>query len=245
MSEGKKLEELTAEELAQFLESGTLPELQYTNPVIEFIQRFDLQPGKNLIPSRLLYNLFIKYYPRTMSRNEFAEQANKLLPADKNVNFKLNKDNVLLMSELAKKQVKPRYRADNTTTSAYTLQKHFNAFFESIELTTGDSRINWWVLYEIYLRDCKARNYRKPRSIKVFVRYMSFHFKQIPSETGPIFLINHSVCLLINKREYAEIEEKHCFQKEDKKRKLSAPGCGKRGKFKVPAGGDRRRKKLF
>jgi hypothetical protein len=245
LSGAKKLEDLTDEELKHYLESGSLPDIPQISPVLEFIQRFDLQPGHNLIPSRMLYNLFIKYYPRLMSRNEFCEQANKILPYDRTIPaFKLNKDNVLLSTELAKSTNKKR-RNVITAVSAERLQSHFNAFFESIGLTKGNSRINWWVLYEIYIRDCKNRNYRKPRAIKVFVRYMQFHFESIPSETGPIFLINHSVCLLINKREYAEIEEKHCFPKEDKKRKLSAPGSRKERKSKNPPGGDRRRKKLF
>lgn len=228
MSGAKKLEELTEEELAQYLESETLPELPETNTVLEFIQRFDLQPGEKRVSAALLHRLYQKYYPR-ISQYLFTKEMINYLPYDTNSQFRLNTDNVLLRSELAKKPVKQRQRAETTSVSSYWLNTHFNAFFESIGLTQGDSRINWWVLYELYLRDCKARNYRRPKTAKVFQRFISFHFKSLASETGPIYLVNHSVCLLINKGEYAEIQEKF-YPKENTQRKLPVPRRRKKRK---------------
>jgi hypothetical protein len=226
---GKKLEELSSEDLLKALETPEQTvEVVNTPPVLEFIERFGIKSGNFPVESRLLYGLFLKYYPRVSIR-KFTAQANKLLNYKKQ-RFYLNKDSKLLYHELHKNTVKKTIRASRNTTSSVTLQRHFGAFFAAIELTPGTTKVPWFILYHLYRCYCIDTGKKCTKSPIVFNNYMKLHFEHFTNDNGPVFSINVADEMLPNKGDYAQIEK--IYEKENAKRRVHVPSGRKVRKSK-------------
>lgn len=209
----RKLKEISSEELLSSLNDEKL-EVQ-SSPVYDFIERFDLKDGTRRIPARLLFNIFLKYYPKTLLFEYFNNEASLLLSYNKKeCIYLLNKEAKLLHYE-ATRVSKP---TKNTLPNSFSIQKHFNTFLEKCNVTKGDQGVPWFILYDVYRNYCIDIQYKKPKAFRTFNNYMRFHFEFVNNSSGPVFLINIQPGVLPKKQDYEKIQKK--YQITDKKKSL-------------------------
>lgn len=207
----KNLKDISSEELLNSLNDETL-EVQ-SSPVYDFIERFDLKEGTAKVPARLLFNIFLKYYPKTLLFEYFNNEARLLIPYNtRTCEYSLNKESKLLHYEATKVKEPPK----STLPNSIALQKHFNTFFQKLDITKGDQGVPWFVLYDVYRNYCIDINFKNPKAFLTFNNYMRFHFDFVNNGSGPVFLISIDSELLPNKRIYGKLEEK--YQITDKKK---------------------------
>jgi hypothetical protein len=209
----RKLKEISSEELLNSLNDETL-EVQ-SSPVYDFVERFNLKDGDFKVPARLLFNIFLKYYPKTLLFEYFNNEASLLLPYNKRrAEYLLNKESKLLHYEatLAPKATK------NTLPNSFGIQKHFNTFLSKLDITKGDQGVPWFALYDVYRNYCIDIKFKVPKTFRTFNNYMRFHFDFHLNDYGPVFLINIQPGVLPKKEDYAKIQKK--YQLTDKKKSL-------------------------
>jgi hypothetical protein len=205
LSTNKKLDELSSEDLLKALESSpdnehtTIPIPDDTPPVLEFIQRFKLVSGEHKVESRLLWKLYLQYYPMVITRKIFTEHANKILKYEKAA-FYLNVTSEYLYGLLIDKVPKLK-RID--TLSANT---HFSTFFEKIKVVSGKHKIPWFTFFHLYRCYC-IDNKIKPRSKQAFLAYISKFFKSVTSNDGSLFLVDKDTAHSIDKKDYDNLKK--------------------------------------
>jgi hypothetical protein len=208
-----KLKDISSEALLNALNDETL-EVQ-SSPVYDFIERFDLKDGNYRVPARLLFNIFLKYYPKTLLFEYFNNEASLLLKYDKRAcEYLLNKQSKLLHYE-ATKTKEPALRTLPATAS---IQKHFGTWLSKQNIKKGDTGIPWYVLYEVYRNYCIDIKFRLPKTFRTFNNYMKFHFEHVINDYGPVFLVNINPEFLPNKENYGKLKEK--YKITDKKKSL-------------------------
>lgn len=226
----KKLDSLSLEDLYKALESPEdsdipLPLPEDTPPVIEFIKRFKLASGKHRVETNLLWNLYLQYYPCTMSKHVFCEHANKLLRYKRD-SFRLNKTSEYLHSLLITKQ-KP---VKKHTKAAEGLNRHFAAFFKNLNVEKGKHRIPWYVFFHMYRCYCIDHKIKRPRSKAVFLKFVSKYFDKITSDFGSIFLVDKQTAHAIPKEDYERL--KRLYKEENTQRWLQVSCSPKFAKSK-------------
>lgn len=209
----RHLKDISSEELLNSLNDETL-EVQ-SSPVYDFIERFDLKEGTFRVPARLLFNIFLKYYPKTLLFEYFNNEASLLLPYNRRTcEYRLNKQSKLLHYE-ATKQPEPTER---TLPNSPAIQKHFQAWQDKLSITQGTKGVPWFVLYDVYRSYCIDIKFKAPKAFRTFNTYMKFHFKYHNNSYGPVYFINIRQGVLPKKEDYAKIEKK--YQITDKKKSL-------------------------
>lgn len=210
----RKLNELSSEELLNSLNDDKVLEVRST-PVYDFIERFDLKAGDFKVPARILYALFLKYYPKTLLFEYFNNEAQLLVPYNRrNCEYKLNKEAKLLHYEAV--TFKPNTKKTLPNTPA--IQKHFNTFFDKCNITKGDKGIPWFVVYDVYRNYCIDIGFKAPKAFLTFNTYLRFHFKYHNNDYGPAFFINVPNELLPQQGVYAKLKEK--YKITDKKKSV-------------------------
>lgn len=209
----RNLKDISSEALLNALNDETL-EVK-SSPVYDFIERFDLKEGTFRVPARLLFNIFLKYYPKTLLFEYFNNEASLLLPYDNpKCEYLLNKQSKLLHYEATKVKDPPA----NTLPNSVAMQKHFNAFLSKLDITKGKQGVPWFVLYEVYRNYCIDIKFKLPKTFRTFNNYMKFHYEFVMNDSGPVFLINIQPGVLPKKEEYEQIKKKHRIT--DKKKSL-------------------------
>lgn len=208
----KPLDNLSIEDLLKALENS--PQNDSKDTVVEdtqdfvlaFIERFKLESGEHRVESRLLWNLYLQYYPKTITRNVFTEKANKLLKYSKAVFFVNISANTLMRFLLnPKKSVVKK----TPTIAKHTV--HFLSFLENKVATAGEHKIPWYAFYHVYRCYC-IDNKIKHRSKQTFLSFMKLHFKTVTSDDGSLFLVNKEIAHSIEKKDYERL--KKLYQKE-------------------------------
>lgn len=207
----KPLENLSLDDLINALQTNTkqddsLPLPVDLPPVIEFIQRFKLESGEHRVESRLLWNLYLQYYPATITKHVFTEHANKLLKYTKAA-FYLNMPSTNLYSMLVNKSNLPAKR-----TNTYKSHAHFGAFFEKEKVISGEHKIPWYAFFHLYRCYCIDHKV-KPRSKQAFLKYISHFFKKTTSNDGSLYLVDKVTASKIDKKEFDGL--KRLYQKEN------------------------------
>lgn len=209
----KQLKDISSEALLNALNDEKL-EVQ-SSPVYDFIERFDLKEGTFKVPARLLFNIFLKYYPKTLLFEYFNNEASILLPYNKRTcEYLLNKQSKLLHYEATKIKDPPK----NTLPNSFAIQKHFNVFISNLDIKKGKQGIPWFVFYDVYRNYCIDKGYKLPKAFRTFNNYMKFHFEFINNDYGPVFLVNINPEFLPNKENHGKLKEK--YKITDKKKSL-------------------------
>lgn len=209
----KRLQNISSEALINALNDETL-EVQ-SSPVFDFVERFDLKEGTFRVPARLLFNIFLKYYPKTLLFEYFNNEAKLLLPyIQKECIYLLNKESKLLHYEATR--VTPPTK--NTLPNAISMQKHFGVFLSKLNITKGKQGVPWFVFYDVYRNYCIDIRFKKPKSFRTFNNFMRFHFDFVNNYDGPVFLIDIQPGVLPEKKNYDKIQKK--YQITDKKKTI-------------------------
>jgi hypothetical protein len=207
----KRLKDISSEELLNSLENETL-EVQ-SSPVYDFIERFALKEGTARVPARLLFNIFLKYYPKTLLFEYFNNEAKLLIPYnERTCEYLLNKESKLLHYE-ATKVADP---AKRTLPNSVAIQRHFTAFFSKLDIKSGEQGVPWFVLYDVYRNYCIDIKFRLPKTFRTFNTYMRFHFKFHNNDYGPAYFISIQPGVLPKKEQHEQIKRK--YEITDKKK---------------------------
>lgn len=198
-----KLSELTPEQLLAQLENGT-DEVKLPTEherVFEFIERFKLQAGPHSIETKLVFKLYLQYYPETMNINKFTNIASQFIPHKSN-HFTLSITTKTLVSYLVKKPKKAKKRTIKTP-------EHLISFFDEKQITPGEYKIPWFALYHVYRQYCGEIGVLKPVSKQTFLTYTKLFFKVVLNNDGSLFLVDKATAHLIEKKDYDKLRKQY------------------------------------
>lgn len=209
----KLLDNLSLDDLLNALENSPDKEKLPDDvpPILEFINRFKLESGKNRVESRLLWGLYLQYYPETITREIFVEHANKLLKYSR-ASFYLNVTTSYVYSLLVKKEPTKRiYRTVTKRTSKPMV--HILSFFQDFNITTDNHKIPWFALFHLYRCYAVDKCIKKPASKQAFLQYTKLFFKSVPASYGSVFLVDKETANKIPKEDYPKLQK--LYEKEN------------------------------
>lgn len=169
----RKLDSLTPEELLKALEESEhtgSSSIEVVPPVLEFIQRFNITEGDNVVQVKALQTMFNRYYEK-LSLTKFTQEFGIYLPVSKNGFVKINQDAVFIIEQILKIAVKPKSR---NILSSENKRKHFEAFLAKHNLKKGEHKVTSTVLYDLYTDGKKLLS---PQSFYKFCD-LYFNFKR-------------------------------------------------------------------
>lgn len=213
----KKLDKLSTEDLLKALDSPSEVAIEPETipddipPVLEFIQRFNLKSGKNRVESRLLWNLYLQYYPATITRHQFTEHANKLLKYS-NGAYLLSSSSEYLYSLLVNTK-------SSTTKKTKVIKPKVSlvSFIEKTNATSGEHKIPWFAFFHLYRCYAIDRKVKKPASKTAFISYAKTKFKTSQNNDGTLFLVDEFTANKIPKSEYDHLKKIYDKEKYTKR----------------------------
>lgn len=210
----KHVSELTAEELLKQLEESDEKEEQdlsliIQDPIVDFINNFNLKSGKNPVPIKGLVLLYNK-----TNENKISSLAllNKLRMYFKVVDglVYLNKSAFHYHNEL--EILLTKRRRNRFTSESFT--KHVFKFIDETGIQKGPNPVPLFVLYCIYEDFC-IKNKIKPMSKKTFELVANKLWKKIKTQYGDSYLVNSNGDLY-RVRQYEELKRR--YNKKQKKK---------------------------
>jgi hypothetical protein len=225
----KHISELTEEELLAQLEEaestdiGALQQVQIIQtPLLDFIHRFDLKPGKHPVPIRAITLLYRK--TTTDRRIKQAVLANRLRMYFRIVDnmVYINKSSFQIQANLEK--YLNRKRRIPLTTESFT--KNIISFLEHSGIKEGPVPVPCYVIYHIYREYCD-RVKRKPVAKSNFFIVGDRLWPKTTTQYGESYLVNNKGDLYHVKK-YKEIEK--IYSKPPRNRKIFRKRLPKKAK---------------
>jgi hypothetical protein len=153
----KAIHEISIEELLKSLDGEDLSKeaiaFSYTNPILSFIQTFELKAGKELVSDKVLHTLFKFWYKNEyIDQRSFNHRLGTYIPSHVSNRryYHVNK-NILELAqktqELYLKRKRPRVKSKVWNT-------HFEKFLSDTGLEPGNVYVEMDILYYVYNRWC-------------------------------------------------------------------------------------------
>jgi hypothetical protein len=180
VDKNKHSNDLSVEELLASLETEDESIATSTNPVIAFIQTFEIKEGKNKIPLPSMYKLFTAWWNKggftaTKFHVEFSSYFAKHGHGDNYSHFHYKLDNnvndIIKHTEFYRKS-----REQNKVKSKF-YRRHFENFLNKFNIKAGSLHVEGDVLYHLYDTWC-YKNKRIPLTYNSFVSICSLYFDQ-------------------------------------------------------------------
>lgn len=202
----KNINEVSIEDLLKALEGEDLSpstmEYQFDNPVLSFIQAFNLVSGPHRVPARLLYRLYkvwsldtqTKQNGFSMTMGQFVEKSGEVKSF-----FHISTGVMELakkIQDITKKRKKPRH-------SSKAWHIHFEKFLTDTSLEPGTIFIEADILFYVYNRWCDDTRKRNRLSYYSFcsICKMNFDYKNKQFSDLLWYGVNDKVKDLIKKEE--------------------------------------------
>lgn len=136
--------------------------------VRSFVLAINLKPGKNLVPSKLLYKVYKNWSKEPVTKRMFLEVINTLFKTSSNSLYVwLNENSIDISFKLHQKlRLKRKFAL-----ASPGHRQHIVKFFNEKEILDGDMWIPAYVLYHMYDKWCYDNNKR--------VRFSEYNFKLI------------------------------------------------------------------
>lgn len=215
----KTINQLSDKELHELLQSSPqIPvenSFNYPNDIMDFISFYNLKPGEENIPLRVLYKVYNKWSETPLKRSQFSEHigrffvtkafgnGNSVVCLDKNA-----KQFQKIIQEFFKKM-------DKTKKKGY--KKHFDSFLNFYNISPGTLYLKDKVLYDLYDKwTYKNQNYN-PLSFNQFLGFLRLYFKKDEKYIAGNYyfsldatIVNHLSEDMINemKKRYEKTQEK-------------------------------------
>lgn len=219
----KKIHEITIEELVKSLteKESTSYSVDFNNPIISFVQQFNIKSGKNAVPSKLLYNLYKVWNIKDdVCFSIFTRSLGTLIDKHSSHNYTTFyvSESVLEVAkkvqELTEKGKKHRHRSP-------VWIKHFQLFLEQSGLKEGSIYIESDILYYVYNRWIDATRKKVNLTEWTFTEFCRLHFKWKKRCRGIVYLIgvNTKIKELITTEEIQRWRDGRKRNEKEKKQK--------------------------
>jgi hypothetical protein len=209
MNKPRLPQELSLEELLKAasteepVKTSTSPKAQSRDPILHFLQAFDLKPGTNEVSWSILFQLYNAWkVGPSMPIASFKKRMSSYLGSYKNngrLAYYLNKDLNYLAGDLqAERDGRSHYR-----TKSRLWLNHIQKFFNSTQLTAGSVYVEADVLFYIYNRWCDQTRKKQRLSLRDFstICTMDFDSKILANSSQVWFGLSANVKELITKEE--------------------------------------------
>ncbi len=203
----KKLpSELSIEELLASLDGVDLindkVEFSYDNPILSFIQAFNIVSGKNLISDKILYDLYKIWHKDTfIKQRDFNLRLGQYIPSKQsNRRFYFVDKKVLELAEKVQ-SIKEKHTLDRSKSIHWN--KHFERFLAESGIESGELYVEGDILYYIYSRWCDSARLKQWLSYNSFLDIcaMNFDHKRLAYSKFKWFGVNNKIKQSITKEE--------------------------------------------
>lgn len=213
----KHITELTDEELFEQLENSENNDIDlYKNvqiiqtPILDFIQRFEIKPGKFPVPAKALAVLY-----RKTTEDKFIKEAsfiNKMRMYFRIVNNMIYINKSVFHFHTQLEIILNKKRKPTLTTERFT--QHVIKFLEESEIKKGPIPVPDFILYHIYKEYC-FRKRQSPMSKINFCLFADKMWKSTTTQYGKAYLVNNKGDLY-DVKQYKKIQK--IYQKRKKQR---------------------------
>lgn len=203
----KPLHEISIDELLKSLENEDLSKeaisFSYTNPILSFIQTFELKAGKELVSDRVIHTLFKFWFKNEyINQRTFNYRMGAFIPS-KTIGRKryyLLDKNIL---ELAQKTQELYFKHKRPRVKSKAWNTHFEKFMTDTGLESGTVFVEVDILYYVYNRWCDDTRKKSPLGYDSFrdICHLNFDSKRICRNKLPWFGVNDKIKDLITLEE--------------------------------------------
>lgn len=173
----KAVSKFTDEELLSLLDNlddtEIEPELRFDSSVLAFAATFNIEPGKDRIIKKQLYNLYRVWNKGTqkLSQTQFTAHISNLINHT-NGYYYINSD----MFQIAKFIETEQKRRKVNKAKSKAWRSHFTAFLDDTKLEAGTVYLETEILYYLYLQWRKLGRKTALLSRKQFIKILDLYF---------------------------------------------------------------------
>jgi hypothetical protein len=206
----KRTDSISTEDLLKALETQNTEEsFSVSSPLQDFLTKFNITPGDVQVKINLLWKIFDKLNPNSLTRNVFTVELSLSYTMKANKFIYLNK-NLAEYAQILKIKSKTNMVSNEAN------QKHFKAFLSNMNVTKGTYKIPSYVLYHIYFEYC-TKNRKKIFSKPTFIKFADFFIDSKRGTECKFYLVNESTANLHQQKEFDGIKEKHAKRSKTEK----------------------------
>lgn len=174
----------------------------FKDPIVSFIQAFNITPGKELVSDSVLHRLFKMWHKDSfIDKKNFNFQLGKYIPSEV-INrrfYKVNNNFSFVVKKIEDIEKKTQFAP--TKYKGYT--KHFDKFLEQNKLAAGNLYVESDILYYVYNRWCDEVRRKKPLGYLNFISFceLNFESKRLTESNVYWFGLNNNIKNLITRSE--------------------------------------------
>ncbi len=221
MQLNKSLNNFTDEELLAALNGNVVVKPEVKEPsqeiissdsVLSFISRFNLKTGKYAVKNTLLYSLFVKLYPKTITRSKFNKDMSLYFNVDRDYRYLIDKDSMTLTVESLELLFNNRIIRGKKKHTSH--RKTFLRFIDEFNIKTGEYFVPSRFLYDVLFDEYRKRRRKKNTMVySVFNDLMKMHgYNRKITKNGTYYGINNeqkeSFCKETSIQDYKKKQKK-------------------------------------
>lgn len=175
---------------------------KFSNPILSFIQAFEIDIGKEPVSDKVLFTLFKHWNKTTLfTQRSFNSQLELYIPSERKNKkyFYINKK----FTEIAEKIEKIEQKRAKPRSKSKTAIKHFESFLQETGIGSGSLYVEWDILYYVYNRWCDDNRKICQFGERSFcdMCHLYFDHKMIARNSLVWFLLNNNIKKYITKEE--------------------------------------------
>lgn len=202
---------LTQEELLKILKedpSEIKEEDNQTDDILGFVSFFNLKPGKNLVPKKLIYQLYQYWSKAPISSNNFFNKFTLYFQPTgygHRTSFYLNLESI----NISKRLLKLIDKHTRIKTKSPTYKRHFESFLNHYKLKAGKIWIESYILYYLYDKWTYKIKKKHPLSKEQFYNFCKLYFpkNRITTSSVLFYQVDDIIYKIITRKEVEEIRK--------------------------------------
>jgi hypothetical protein len=210
MESNKQPDKLSDDELIEYLENTeetTSFKFVSKNPVLKFIEQFNLKSGNTPFPSRILHKIYGSVEKEPMVIEDFRREIRKLFYIDKSNSVHINVEESKLTDKIL-----ALFEKKKTTKAVNRIRTEINVnFLQLNNLERGDNYIQDYALYFVYKKNKDYFN--KDNFIKILKGFLPY---KIDKHDIYWFGINKKLEQIISKDDIDELMKARKLDNEKK-----------------------------
>lgn len=158
MAQKKLPSQLSDEELLDLINNSTgTVKRAYNTPYLNFLSKYNIQPGPTKVLSKTLYQLFKQDYP-DINHIKFTRRLSNYIEKSKDGYFLINKSILEIGRQIEAILFPPHV---SNVRKVRNQRKHIEAFLEYFKLKPGDNSVSLQVFLDIYSVYCYKEKKKK------------------------------------------------------------------------------------
>ena len=181
------------------------------DPIVVFLQRFDIKPGNERVTGKLLYNLYNRTTKNPYKKIKFSLELNKYISKELNSNYFLINQPFEHLNELCDKVQRKHDKVKSPT-----YHQHFQNFLRKYHIEESNQWVEDYILYNLYDSWSYSIHKKHPLSKEYFYRFCNIYFEKQVTKTTTYYGVNKNVLDYLSDNLIRQLRERH---NEEYKRK--------------------------